>query len=105
MLFTAGVAICLFKKKKTYKKASDLRQTIAVRADTGCTEAASSVNPGHRRPSTKAQTALHVPRLAGWILCANQKTGMAKWKMERRQPVSRLLKLTRVNGLLAQELF
>lgn len=67
MLFTAGVAICLFKKKKkkTYKKPSDLRQTIAGCADTGCTEAASSVNPGHRRPSTKAQTALHVPRLAG----------------------------------------
>lgn len=48
------------------------------------------------------QADLHASRLAGWILCANWKTSMAKCTTERRQPVSGLLKLTQVNRLLAQ---
>lgn len=53
----------------------------------------------HRRPSTNVQTDLHMPGLAGWILCADQKT---KWygqvtHGEEATCVSRL-KLTQASG-------
>lgn len=61
-----------------------MTQTIAVHIGIGCTKAAPSVSPEHRRPSTNVQTGLHVPGLTGWIFCADQKISMAEWQMERR---------------------
>lgn len=81
-----------FLKKRPHN--DDIRQTVTVNADIRCTKAATSVNPGHRRPGTNVQNDFHGLKVAGWILCTDKNTSMAKLKMERRRPMSDKCKMS-----------